>query len=188
MASDIITRNVDNYNIAQRRRDGYVNLTAMAKASGKRINNYLRNRTTKDFIAELSAVTRISATELVQVIRGGIPEEQGTWGHPLVATHCGQWCSAKFAVLVSQWVFEWMTTGQNPLQQAEPQQPQKLPATMPTEKQMEYLRSRPWEKAELEGMPIDWDEVAKESGFDQALEAVRDNRKFKKLRGQKRLK
>ena len=36
-------------------------------------------------------------------------------GTSYVAINCGQWCSAKFAVLVSKWVFEWMSTGHNPL-------------------------------------------------------------------------
>jgi len=48
---------------------------------------------------------------------------QGTWGHPYVAIYCGQWCSAKFAVLVSKWVFEWIVTTQNQIQsvQASPE-------------------------------------------------------------------
>lgn len=33
---------------------------------------------------------------------------QGTWVHPQVAINLGQWCSPKFAVAVSKWVFEWM--------------------------------------------------------------------------------
>jgi hypothetical protein len=36
---------------------------------------------------------------------------QGTWVHPQVAIHLGQWASPKFAVLVSKWVFEWMSGG-----------------------------------------------------------------------------
>jgi|GEM_PF-7084574 len=136
----------------------------------------------------LSGSARIRADQLIIKVMTGPNEHRGTYGHPKIAINFAQWCSPEFAVIVTDWVFEWITTGQNPLQQAEPQQPQQLPATMPTEKQMEYLRSRPWEKAELEGMPVDWDEVAKETGFDQALEAVRDNRKFKKIRRQKRLK
>lgn len=36
---------------------------------------------------------------------------QGTWVHPQVAINLGQWASPKFAVLVSKWVFEWMSGG-----------------------------------------------------------------------------
>ena len=34
---------------------------------------------------------------------------QGTWVHPQVAINLAQWLSPKFAVLVSKWVFEWMS-------------------------------------------------------------------------------
>jgi hypothetical protein len=34
---------------------------------------------------------------------------QGTWVHPQVAIHLAQWCSAEFAVKVSQWVYDWMS-------------------------------------------------------------------------------
>jgi hypothetical protein len=34
---------------------------------------------------------------------------QGTWVHPQVAINLGQWASPKFAVLVSKWIFEWMS-------------------------------------------------------------------------------
>ncbi len=55
----------------------------------------------------------IPIVDLVQVKTG---RNGGTWGHPQVAIHCGQWCSPAFAVKVTEWVFTWMTTGQNPLQ------------------------------------------------------------------------
>ncbi|MGL5833123.1 MAG: KilA-N domain-containing protein, partial [Waterburya sp.] len=50
-----------------------------------------------------------------QIQRGKPAHLQGTWGHPQVSINCGQWCSPKFAVLVSKWVFDWIITGQNPI-------------------------------------------------------------------------
>jgi hypothetical protein len=44
-------------------------------------------------------------------VQGGHPQLQGTWVHPQVAINLGQWASAKFAVLVSQWVFDWFNGG-----------------------------------------------------------------------------
>jgi hypothetical protein len=46
---------------------------------------------------------------LIVTLKGGRPEEQGTWVHPDVAIHLAQWCSPKFAVAVSRWVREWMS-------------------------------------------------------------------------------
>lgn len=104
-----IDRIADNDIIAQRVTDGYINATAMCKACGKKINDYGRLSTTHAFLTELSSVTGIPVTGLVQTIQGGTPQLQGTWVHPQVAINLAQWLSPKFAVLVSQWVFEWMS-------------------------------------------------------------------------------
>lgn len=53
----------------------------------------------------------IPISELIQTVKGGDPQQQGTWVHPDVAIHLGQWLSPKFAVLVTRWVREWMARG-----------------------------------------------------------------------------
>jgi|SRR5579862_6064832 len=97
--------------IEQRIADGYINATAMCHAAGRQFNHYFTNATTKAFLEELSSETGIPVSELVQSIKGGPPDRQGTWVHPQVAIHLGQWVSPRFAVLVSRWVFEWMSAG-----------------------------------------------------------------------------
>jgi KilA-N domain len=58
---------------------------------------------------------------LVEIKKGGDPKlEQGTWAHPQVAIHCAQWCSPEFAVLVTRWVFEWMSQGRTPQDSQQP--------------------------------------------------------------------
>jgi hypothetical protein len=113
MTENIISHNHNATLINQRYKDGYINLTAMAQAESKLIADYLRLDTTKAFLEELSKTMGIPIVSLVEVKTG---RNGGTWGHPQVAIHCGQWCSATFAVLVTRWVMTWMTTGQNPLQ------------------------------------------------------------------------
>ncbi len=97
--------------IHQRASDGYINATAMCNAAKKLIGHYLELKTTKDFVAELAKETKMNAAHLVQIARGGNSAYQGTWVHPQVAIHLGQWLSAKFAVQVSKWVYEWMSGG-----------------------------------------------------------------------------
>ena len=112
----IINHEVNGLQVSQRNDDGYINLTQMAHANNKDLHDYLRLKTTKAFIQELSLETGIHGSKIIQVRKGrGDRIKQGTWGHPQVAIHCGQWCSAKFAVLVSGWVVQWMTSGQNPI-------------------------------------------------------------------------
>lgn len=103
-----IDREVDESKIQQRLLDGYVNATALCKVSGKNLADYLRLKMTNDFLSELSSDMGIPISGLVQIVKGGIPEFQGTWVHPQVAINLAQWVSPKFAVLVSKWVFEWM--------------------------------------------------------------------------------
>ena len=103
----LINREVEHTLIQQRAVDGYINATAMCQAAGKQLTNYLRQRTTMAFLEELSSVTLIGATGLVQVIQDGPPELQGIWVHPQVAVHLAQWLSPAFAVKVTDWVFEW---------------------------------------------------------------------------------
>jgi hypothetical protein len=97
--------------VVLRQKDGYINATAMCKAAGKKFNDYSRLGTTREFLRELSAETGIPATELVQTLTGGTPALQGTWVHPQVAINLAQWCSSKFAVRVSKWVYEWLSGG-----------------------------------------------------------------------------
>jgi hypothetical protein len=95
--------------IRQRSSDGYINATAMCQAAGKKFHDYSRLGTTRAFVVELSAVTGIPATQLIQSLNGGHPELQGTWVHPQVSIHLAQWASPQFAVKVSEWVVDWMS-------------------------------------------------------------------------------
>jgi hypothetical protein len=105
-----IPRELEGEVVTQRQRDGYINATAMCQAAGKQFNDYARLGSTRPFVTELSAETGIPVTELIQSVRGGIPTEQGTWVHPQVAIHLAQWLSARFAVRVTAWVYEWLST------------------------------------------------------------------------------
>lgn len=104
----VIDREVDNSHINQRLMDGYINATALCKACKKDFYDYSRLKSTKEFIDELSSETEIPVSALIQTVKGGTPQFQGTWVHPQVAINLAQWASPKFAVLVSKWVFEWM--------------------------------------------------------------------------------
>ena len=104
----VIDREVDNSHINQRLMDGYINATALCKACKKDFYDYSRLKSTKEFIDELSSETGIPVSALIQTVKGGTPQFQGTWVHPQVAINLAQWASPKFAVLVSKWVFEWM--------------------------------------------------------------------------------
>lgn len=95
--------------IQQRPDDGYINATAMCKAANKLWADYNRLTTTQAFFSALSTDMGIPISTLVQSVKGGTAEHQGTWVHPQVSVHLAQWLSPQFAVKVSQWVLDWMT-------------------------------------------------------------------------------
>lgn len=97
--------------IDQRAIDGYVNATAMCRVAKRQWGHYWERRKTKAFVQALHADIGIPISELIQSVKGGYPELQGTWVHPQVAIHLAQWLSPEFAVKVSQWVFEWFSGG-----------------------------------------------------------------------------
>lgn len=105
----LIAHQVQNSVVEQRAADGFINATAMCKAADRKISHYFDNDSYKGFIQALSSDAGIPASGLVQVVKGGSPDLQGTWVHPQVAIHLAQWLSPQFAVQVSKWVFDWMS-------------------------------------------------------------------------------
>lgn len=125
-------REVNGIVVEQRLGDGYINGTAMCVAHAKDISDWLALNSVLELVAALalrlginpnsgispnSVKTRVSASfpALIMVKRGSPQKGGGTWIHPKLAVHLGQWCSAEFALQVSDWIEEWMTTGQNPV-------------------------------------------------------------------------
>jgi hypothetical protein len=129
--TSLVPHRYNNTIIQQRPSDRYLDATAMCQANDKRLNNYLRNKTTQEFLRELArdrgipiyqdgpnrgrtySDGRIRATgeipsshSLIEMTHGGVPGEQGTLIHPLVAMNLAQWLSPKFAVWVAKIALE----------------------------------------------------------------------------------
>ena len=97
-----------------------VNATQMAKSFGKRCNDFLSSKQTKELINSLSAKTGISATGLVVVNQGG--KVQGTWLHEDLTLIFAQWLSPDFYLWCNDRIKELLTIG--------------MTATQPTLEQM----------------------------------------------------
>ncbi|HYX19180.1 MAG TPA: KilA-N domain-containing protein [Nostoc sp.] len=127
-----LSRDVNGIAVEQRVVDGFINATAMAVAHGKDISEWLALEMILRLVTALakklgvdpipgkvgnSVYTRVSATyPTIVIVKRGSPENGGgTWVHPKLAVHVGQWCSEEFALQVSDWIEEWMTTGKNPI-------------------------------------------------------------------------
>lgn len=112
MSDSKIVRSFNQATIEQRVADGYINLNQMARAAGKRVDNWTRLQQTTSLLREFTADPQYSGVEPVVTIEG---RKGGTWAHPDIAIQFAQWCSPAFALQVSRWVREWMTTGRSPL-------------------------------------------------------------------------
>lgn len=105
-----VTRRFNDVAIGQRL-DGYLNATAMCRANGKLWGHYWATDTAQEFAAELSGSIGIPIDLLVSSITTGPNAGRGTWVHPQIGYHLAQWCSAKFAVQVTEWIHDIKTKG-----------------------------------------------------------------------------
>ena len=74
-----------------------------------RLNTALK--ATIDDLQALESVMGISQNELIHIIQGGIPLEQGTWVHRRVAIYLAQWLSPEFGAIVNGWIEEILLKG-----------------------------------------------------------------------------
>ena len=105
----MVQHEMSNQLISQRAIDGYINATAMCKAVGKLFADYFRLQTTKAYLTALHADMGIPISAIIQSVKGGPADQQGTWVHPQIAINLAQWLSPEFSVQVSKWVFEWIS-------------------------------------------------------------------------------
>ena len=108
-----------NYNgrIIAQREDGFINLTQMCESNGKRIDNFLRLKQTKEYISSLEN----SLTSEVVQKKEGNSVDSGTWGHPSLAINLARWISSDFAVWCDAHIFNLMKTGSTSIEKANPQ-------------------------------------------------------------------
>ena len=127
--------NISNFDyngqIISQRHDGYVNLTQMCQANGKRIDHWKELKATKAYISELQANypdSRVVYSE--EGINGG------TWGHPSLAINLARWISPKFAVWCDKHLFNLITTGKTEITQETVTQSERV---LPTRDIVDYI-------------------------------------------------
>ncbi|MBH8564963.1 KilA-N domain-containing protein [Nostoc sp. CENA67] len=88
---------------------GYVNATQMARANRKLLSDYMRLKTTKEYLQELANDMGIPISSLIIEI-SGYGKEQGTWVHPEVAIDIARWVSVPFRVWANRTLVKVMLT------------------------------------------------------------------------------
>lgn len=94
------------------RADRYVCLTDMAKATGKKVNDWLRLKSTVELIEAYSGSTGIPADQLIEVNESeGSNDNRGTFAHPHLSLDFAQWCNVQLKIQCLKWLDELLTTG-----------------------------------------------------------------------------
>ncbi|UOF81252.1 kila protein [Caudoviricetes sp.] len=89
----------------QRKSDGYINATEFCKANNRIVGEFLRLPSTQDYINFLTTGKSLSIPPVfTKEGKGG-----GTWIHPKLAIHLGQWISVEMMDLVSDVMISWMS-------------------------------------------------------------------------------
>jgi hypothetical protein len=104
----------DNYQLEYRNEDGFINITNLCKAGGKKFNDWNRLDKTKRFLDVLKSETGIPVSDLIKVGSGSKYEndtKNQTWSHLQIAINIAQWISPEFDVMVSRLVYQIILTG-----------------------------------------------------------------------------
>lgn len=107
----VMLRNMGNFSVSQRTKDGMFNATLLLEQwnksnnSKKELKDYFLNKSTKDFIEELK-------TDDEFLIMGNSPYLKtrgrygGTWMHPYLFIDFSMWLNPKFKVAVIKFVYD----------------------------------------------------------------------------------
>ena len=98
-----------------------VNATQMAKAFGKRPNDWLKTEQAQRMIEAIAKtnIFGLADNQLVVTIKGGNnPEERGTWMHEDVALVFAQWLSPEFYLWCNNRIKELIKNGVSDIRQA----------------------------------------------------------------------
>lgn len=118
---EFIEHQVGELSVSQRKSDGYINATKLARAyklqtkKNKHPKSWFENDRTHEFLYLLSNKTGIEIYNLVQSKGGDKNIEY--WIHPKLAVSFAMWLSPEFEMMVSEWVEQWIFTKESPVQE-----------------------------------------------------------------------
>jgi hypothetical protein len=102
---------LNGFTVLARKEDGFINVTKLCEANGKRIDKWKENKESKNLISVFKSIPQNRGIEPLMIIKGGNLKVQGTYAHPDIAVQIAQWVSPIFALKVSNWVREIALTG-----------------------------------------------------------------------------
>lgn len=113
--NNITTTSYNDFTIARRESDGWVNLTQMCKANGKLLGHFLALKSTKAYFQAIESDIGKTISEIIEVKKGGDPKLQGSWGDPEIAILLAQWISPEFHRWCNAHIFVLISDGSTSL-------------------------------------------------------------------------
>ena len=82
----------------------------MAKPFGKRIQNWLRSNDTKEYLSAIAKARKSALADLLTVVRGGTPGENGTWARDSnIVMEFARWLSPDYSIKVNDLMIKLLT-------------------------------------------------------------------------------
>lgn len=88
-----------------------VNATKMSKPFGKFPSDWLRQKSSKEYVEAVSSDTQIPISQLIITKKGNDGTEQGTWMHKDVALEFARWLAPVFGLWCNRRIEELLTKG-----------------------------------------------------------------------------
>lgn len=127
----------------RQREDGYLSATDMCQACGKLFADWMRLKSTTDYLQALESDMGIPISRLVEIKKGNSSNfEQGTWVHSEVSIDLAQWLNMQLRIQVNRWIVELMTTGSVQLAQLRQIEPLKREQQLDALKMLFSLNER----------------------------------------------
>ena len=115
--NQIMTRQLANFKVEQRTKDGYFNLTGLLNSwnsetgAKKELKDYFGNKATQEFIKALAEEENLKGEKSPYLASRG--KNGGTWGHPLLFIDFAMWLNPAFKVKVLKFVSDQMLSYRN---------------------------------------------------------------------------
>lgn len=114
--SVIMSRDLNGVTVRQDSKNSFFNATDLInlynRSSGeqKRIQDYIDNKSTKDFLGALAQDYNVNNANQRELDNGFVISKRGknggTWVHPYIFIDLAMWLSPKFKVTVIRWVYD----------------------------------------------------------------------------------
>lgn len=109
--NQVMTRQMGNFEILQRTKDGMFNATLLLKqwndqsVSNRKLDNYFNSEKTKEFIQTIQERENLDTPKMVYVkSKASRGDSVGTWMHPLLFIDFAMWINPKFKYDVLKFV------------------------------------------------------------------------------------